>query len=135
MVLPLSPDAVQIMTIHKSKGLEFPVVIYAFADDDISRLTRKSTWVELNDPDLDELEVALLKIDKKLEKTRFADIYTTEYSKTKLDLLNLVYVAFTRASERLYVLGGKPPKETGELKSVTGLLYAFLDYAKILSNT
>jgi len=133
VVLPLSPDAVQIMTIHKSKGLEFPVVIYAFADDDISRLTRKSTWVELNDPDLDELEVALLKIDKKLEKTRFADIYTTEYSKTKLDLLNLVYVAFTRASERLYVLGGKPPKETGELKSVTGLLFAFLESAKILS--
>ncbi|MBK6965740.1 MAG: UvrD-helicase domain-containing protein [Bacteroidales bacterium] len=133
VVLPLSPDAVQIMTIHKSKGLEFPVVIYAFADDDISRLTRKSTWVELNDPDLEELEVTLLKIDKKLEKTKFSDIYTTEFSKTKLDLLNLVYVAFTRASERLYVIGGKPPKDQGELKSVTGLLYAFLEYAKILS--
>ncbi|MBK6966930.1 MAG: hypothetical protein IPH20_24270 [Bacteroidales bacterium] len=110
VVLPLSPDAVQIMTIHKSKGLEFPVVIYAFADDDISRLTRKSTWVELNDPDLEELEVTLLKIDKKLEKTRYSDIYTTEFSKTKLDLLNLVYVAFTRASERLYVIGVNHPK-------------------------
>jgi len=131
VVLPRSHDAVQIMTIHKSKGLEFPIVIYAFADDDVTRLTRKSAWVELKDPDLMELEVAMLKIDKKLEKTRFSEIYTTEYNKTKLDLLNLIYVAFTRAAERLYVLTAKPPKELDELKSVTALLNAFLVSAKI----
>jgi ATP-dependent exoDNAse (exonuclease V) beta subunit len=131
VVLPLSPDAVQIMTIHKSKGLEFPIVIYAFADDDVTRLTRKSAWVELKDPDLPELEVAMLKIDRKLEKTRFSEIYTTEYNKTKLDLLNLIYVAFTRAAERLYVLTAKPPKEPDDLKSVTSVLNAFLVSAKM----
>ncbi|MFH1120981.1 MAG: UvrD-helicase domain-containing protein [Bacteroidota bacterium] len=133
VVLPQSPDAVQIMTIHKSKGLEFPVVIYAFADDDIRKLTRKSTWVELKDPELEELPAAMIRIDKNLEKTRFADIYSTEYSKTKLDLLNMVYVAFTRAAERLYVLSGKATEPKEEMKSVNALLREFFVKAGIYS--
>ena len=127
VVLPQSPDAVQIMTIHKSKGLEFPVVIYAFADDDASRLTKKTAWVELDDPDLPELGPVMLRLDKKLEKTKFAGLYLRESSKSRLDLLNLIYVAFTRASERLYILAGKLPESSGaEPKSVTALLAAYL---------
>jgi len=135
LVLPLSRDAVQIMTIHKSKGLEFPVVIYAFADDDFKKLTNQSSWIELNDPDLEELPVALIKIEKALEKTHLSEIYTKEYSKTKLDLLNLIYVAFTRAAERLYVLTGKPPKEADELKSVQALMQAFLISKKMYTES
>jgi len=127
VVLPLSADAVQVMTIHKSKGLEFPVVIYAFADD-AYKLTQKSAWVHLDDPDLPEMPVAMLKMEKSLEKTRFADLYLNEDNKSKLDLLNMVYVAFTRPAERLYVLTGKPPEKetTNENKSLTGIILDFV---------
>lgn len=132
VVLPQSPDAVQIMTIHKSKGLEFPVVIYAFADDDASRLTKKTAWVELDDPDLPEIGPVMLMLDRKLEKTKFAGLYSREASKSKLDLLNLIYVAFTRASERLYILAGKQPEASvAEPKSVTTLLAAYLQSASL----
>lgn len=130
VVLPLSDDAVQIMTIHKSKGLEFPVVIYAFADD-AYKLTKKSAWVNLNDPLLTEMPVAMLKLDKSLEKTDFASLYTKEDQKSRLDLMNMVYVAFTRPAERLYVLTGKiPEKETEkEVRSLTALIVDFLKAA------
>jgi len=128
VVLPLSSDAVQIMTIHKSKGLEFPVVIYAFADDSM-KLTRNSEWIELNDPELPELPVAMLKIDKNLESTAFSEIYTRENNKSRLDMLNQIYVAFTRAADRLYVLTKTPPKKSDELKSVPVLIQAFLTSA------
>ncbi|KAF0195199.1 MAG: UvrD/REP helicase [Bacteroidetes bacterium] len=133
VVLPLSPEAVQIMTIHKSKGLEFPVVIYAFADDDVRKLTRKSTWVELNDAELPELPVAMIRIDKSLAKTRLAEIYNTEFSKSKLDLLNMAYVAFTRAAERLYVLAGKQAAPGDEIRSIHTLIREFLMGAGIFS--
>jgi len=133
IVLPLSADAVQIMTIHKSKGLEFPVVIYAFADDDVRKLTRKSTWVELNDPDLPELPVAMIRIDKSLAKTQLAEIYNTEFSKSKLDLLNMAYVAFTRAAERLYILAGKQAAPKDEIRSIHTLIREFLVSAGIFS--
>ena len=133
VVLPLSQEAVQIMTIHKSKGLEFPVVIYAFADDDVRKLTRKSTWVELKDPDLPELPVAMIRIDKSLAKTRLAEIYNTEFSKSKLDLLNMAYVAFTRAAERLYVLAGKQVAPRDEIRSIHTLIREFLAGAGIFS--
>ncbi|NTW25176.1 MAG: UvrD-helicase domain-containing protein [Lentimicrobium sp.] len=132
VVLPLSSDAVQIMTIHKSKGLEFPVVIYAFADDSM-KLTRKSEWIELNDPELPELPVAMLKIDTNLESTVFSEVYTRENNKSRLDMLNQIYVAFTRAAERLYVLTKTPPKKVDELKSVPALIHAFLDKAGMYS--
>lgn len=127
VVLPLSDDAVQVMTIHKSKGLEFPVVIYAFADDSY-KLTKKSAWVYLDETDLPGMPVAMLRMEKSLEKTRFAEIYVNEDNKSKLDLLNMVYVAFTRPAERLYVLTGKPPEKekSEENKSVTVLLTDFI---------
>lgn len=127
VVLPLSADAVQVMTIHKSKGLEFPVVIYAFADD-AYKLTKKSAWVHLHEPELPEMPVALLRIEKSLEKTIFADLFVNEDNKSKLDLLNMVYVAFTRPAIRLYVLTGKPPEndKSTETKTVTGLLLDFV---------
>ena len=74
----------------------------------------------------------MLRLDRKLEKTKFAPLYTGEASKSKLDLLNLIYVAFTRASERLYILAGKLPEGSASgPKSVTTLLAAFLQSASL----
>jgi ATP-dependent exoDNAse (exonuclease V) beta subunit len=96
--MPENKDAIKIMTIHKSKGLEFPVVIIPNLSWGI-----KTSWgnhfVEA------EQDVVLY---SKLSKTNVPDYmmsaYKLEYDQLLLDELNTLYVAFTRPSERLYVM-------------------------------
>ncbi len=125
VVLPTRSDAVQVMTIHKSKGLEFPVVIFPFATQKIPSRSSEA-WVPFEDEALPELKTAYIKLSKTLESTIYAPFYEEEQGKRKLDLMNMVYVAFTRASERLYVLSGKLPEKESATPSVTDLLVDFL---------
>lgn len=106
--LPESNEAVRIMTIHKSKGLQFPVVIFSHAN------WRESNrgdfeWIENNEPELmQQLPMALVPLEKSMENTRLAPMYEAELQKRKLDTLNLLYVAMTRPEERLYVISTLP---------------------------
>ncbi|PKP49897.1 MAG: hypothetical protein CVT94_03590 [Bacteroidetes bacterium HGW-Bacteroidetes-11] len=125
VVMSESSDAVKVMTIHKSKGLEFPVVIYPFAKQQISNRPSQ-VWAPLDDDTVPELKLAYLKLTKELEGTRYNYLYEEERDKKKLDLLNMVYVAFTRAAERLYILSGAPKKKPGDIASVTDMLVEFL---------
>ncbi|HEX7410746.1 MAG TPA: UvrD-helicase domain-containing protein, partial [Bacteroidales bacterium] len=59
VVVPEQLDAVRIMTIHKAKGLEFPVVIFPFASDD-ARTNRNYLWIDLDEPSLEKLPIALV---------------------------------------------------------------------------
>lgn len=107
-------NAVNIMTIHKSKGLQFPVVIYPKAITDLDyRLGGNSKveeiWVKPEDlgfEPIPNLEKVLFKLTKEVEKmgTLAFDFYQKEVQDNRLDNLNLLYVAFTRAMQRLYVL-------------------------------
>lgn len=96
-----SENAVKIMTIHKSKGLEFPVVIMPDADWQI-RTSVKNIWVE-DVPDID-ISPLLLRVESSMEKTPYVHLYEEENLKSKSDTINLLYVATTRAVDRLYVL-------------------------------
>lgn len=49
---PEGNNAVRIMTIHKSKGLEFPVVIMPFADEDYNRKPKDKLWLDTEEIDL-----------------------------------------------------------------------------------
>ncbi len=121
-------DAVQILTVHKSKGLDFPLVIFAFPDmkRDKGDLTWDNISVALtNDAENAELlEMPLVyQYCKDLEETPLGDDYLVEQDRVCLDKFNLYYVAFTRASERLYVIVEEtknvndPPKKLSDLVS------------------
>lgn len=96
-------DAVTVMTIHRAKGLEFPVVIIPFANWKIS-LKAEQKWVEINDPELPELPVALISLNKTLATTQYDAVYQDELNKVFLDHLNMLYVAMTRPQNRLYII-------------------------------
>lgn len=113
-VKSVSGNAVRIMTIHKSKGLEFNVVIYPEAITDLDYRFGGSkavadTWVtpeELGFEAIPNLEKVLFKMTKeaKLEGRIATQICENEAESNRLDNCNLLYVAFTRPVERLYVL-------------------------------
>jgi len=124
IVVPEGIDAVQVMTIHKSKGLQFPVVIYPFASDK-HRKTNDKLWIDFEDKEVPKLKTSLVNANKLLEETEYSSLYSEEEKKSLLDLINLLYVVMTRPAERLYIFSAEPPKKNTSVQSVPKL---FKDY-------
>ncbi|HEY9489400.1 MAG TPA: 3'-5' exonuclease, partial [Chryseosolibacter sp.] len=117
-------DAVQILTIHKSKGLQFKYVIIPFCSWslDHENWQAPNLWVRSSEGPFAEAGYLPVKYAKNLEDTFFADYYAEERTKTYLDNLNLLYVAFTRAEMGLIV--SAPSIDTRGVKgTIAGLLY------------
>ncbi len=113
---PEGTNAVRIMTIHKSKGLEFPVVIMPFAEEDYSRKPKDKLWLNA-----EEATVGLPKvlIDNSSAVEGFGEnareLYTIKKQEELLDNINVLYVALTRAEEQLYIISSKNLSGKGEV--------------------
>jgi hypothetical protein len=92
------------MSIHKAKGLEFPVVIYPHQKENQSKST--FAWISLNQ-DQYPIDIAYIKLGNNLNNTDYAYLYEEENKLKELDALNVDYVAYTRAQERLYLITEK----------------------------
>ena len=124
---PENQEAVQIMTIHKSKGLEFPVVIFPYADLDIYRDKKSQIWFPLEQKDFNGFSKTLINVNKDLEMfgDQGAVIYNQFKSQQELDQINLLYVALTRPEEQLYIISKNETKIT-EPNSFSKLFIAYL---------
>ena len=102
---PEGKNAIRIMTIHKSKGLEFPVVIMPFADEDYARKPKDKLWL---DAEQETFGLPKVLIDNSSSVENFGEDAATVFHEKKqeelLDNINVLYVALTRAEEQLYVI-------------------------------
>ncbi len=111
---PEGKNAIRIMTIHKSKGLEFPVVIMPFADEDYSRKPKDKLWL---DGEQETFGLPKVLIDNSSSVENFGEDAATVFREKKqeelLDNINVLYVALTRAEEQLYIISQylEPNKE------------------------
>ncbi len=95
-------NAIRIMTIHKSKGLQFPVVIYPRLGNDNNQ---QNLWINV-DEEIYGLSTALVQATSSKANPGFQipDEMEEEIAMSKLDQLNICYVATTRAEDRLYLI-------------------------------
>ncbi|MBK9192840.1 MAG: PD-(D/E)XK nuclease family protein [Crocinitomicaceae bacterium] len=108
IISPEGSDAVQVITIFKAKGLEFPVVICPFFDWRFE-LNRQISWVE---NESGKLPAYFVNITSKIKDTEISGVYNEEESKYYLDQLNLLYVAFTRPEMALFISGNSKKPAT-----------------------
>lgn len=114
LIVPQGLNAVTIMTIHRSKGLEFPVVILPFSNGKVEK-GKKHLWIDPDNNKIPQLPSALVSASESLLETPYASVYEEEKNKSLLDALNVLYVALTRPEERLYILTAKPSKNPENL--------------------
>ena len=130
IVSPNNTNAVEIMTIHKSKGLEFPIVIFPFAELDIYRELDPKIWFPVNKDDYNGFETLLINYNKDVEQFGEAgrEIYQNRQSKLELDNINLLYVALTRAEKQLFIISKKDISTKGVVKDNTfsGMFISYL---------
>ncbi|WP_395051018.1 UvrD-helicase domain-containing protein [Flavobacterium sp.] len=102
---PEGNNAARIMTIHTSKGLEFPVVIMPFADEDYSRSPKNKLWI---DAEVEAFGLPKVLVDNSKAVEGFGEaaklVYDQKSQEELLDNINILYVALTRAEEQLYVI-------------------------------
>ena len=103
IVVPETMQAVTVMTIHKAKGLQFPVVILPYANIK-SKNSGEFLWIDPQFQQDTPLPVALVKTGDILKASSQSALNEAECGKSMLDALNVLYVAMTRPVERLVVM-------------------------------
>ncbi|MFM7216913.1 MAG: UvrD-helicase domain-containing protein, partial [Bacteroidota bacterium] len=103
VVIPENEDAIRIMTIHRSKGLQFPAVIMPFVGWDILPKSNEIVWLSSAEPPYSALGKVGIRANKELSESYFHADWNTEQTNSIIDNLNLLYVAFTRPEQELYL--------------------------------
>lgn len=129
--IAISEGAIQLMTIHKSKGLEFPLVIIPDLSADFFKGKRASYYWGNTTPDSMQLGIKAPDEDYKSEDTFFRKLLSSQSRKKDLaEYKRIFYVAATRAQSHLILAGQirtahPPPKNLDHCKK-------FMDWLKIL---
>lgn len=120
LYLPNQEEAITILTVHKSKGLQYKVVLMPFASweyEPSSGLRKSTLWVDGSPIAIDGqyLEVIPVDYSKALLKSDFAQAGYIERLQSYIDNINLAYVALTRAEQELYLYIPKKKRQSDNI--------------------
>lgn len=122
LIVPETANAIRIMTIHASKGLEFPVVIIPYCNWQVYK--PDNNWVHIHEHQ-NFLPVAVVKLSEKISEAGLEREYENEFASQTLDQINLLYVAFTRAVNQLHIIGSS--NEKSKFKTISNWLTDFIE--------
>ena len=108
-------NGIRLISIHKSKGLEFPHVIIPFCDWQLEKPMGNYVWCQPGEAPFNELPIVPIDYSPKLMGTIYEADYQHEHLQNTVDNLNLLYVAFTRASQSLFVIGKRNARNSRSL--------------------
>ena len=109
-------SGIRIFSIHKSKGLEYEHVIVPFCDWQLEKQSGNILWCQPSEAPFDELPIVPVDYSQKqMMGTIFEADYRHEHLQNTVDNLNLLYVAFTRARNSLFVIGHRKASGTRSL--------------------
>lgn len=130
---PEGNNAIRIMTIHKAKGLEFPVVIYPFAEEDFNRNIKGKFWIDADETIFGASKVLLDESKALMDMGDVAaEVYSQKIQEQKLDIINVLYVALTRAGEQLYVISNMNKKKDGSFpENLSTYFVEYLENKKV----
>lgn len=124
-------DAIKILTIHKSKGLEFKLVIMPFCSWELdAQKPQRIIWCKPEEEGINQLDILPVTYGTSLSDTVFYKEYFKERLKAYIDNLNLLYVAFTRAEEELITLCPMPNNKKDKISRISDLIYYSLSNHK-----
>ena len=126
VVIPENENAIRIMTIHASKGLQFPVVIMPFVDWDILPREGSLIWVQSEAKEFSALGRIGVICNSSLLNSVFKHDYEKEKASSIIDGINMLYVALTRAEEELYLY--VPADNEKEINNINKLLLRTIDH-------
>ena len=97
-------DGIRIMSIHKSKGLEFHTVLIPYCDWSLeSETNTQLVWCQADEAPFDKMDIVPMYYSATMENSTYHNSYENEKLQMWVDNLNLLYVAFTRAAKNLIV--------------------------------
>ena len=106
-------NGIRLISIHKSKGLEFAHVIIPYCDWPLEKVTDNIIWCQPNETPFNDLPIVPIDYSQKsMLGTIYEADYLHEHLQNTVDNLNLLYVAFTRAAKSLYVVGKRGAKNS-----------------------
>lgn len=131
---PEGQDAIRLITIHKSKGLEFDVVLMPFVDWEVDHSSGHAefVWCEPDREPFNELAIVPVKYKKDMANTIFREDYLREKLLSYIDNLNLLYVAFTRPKHQLICYA---PKGKDNITRISDLIYRTVSEPMALSDS
>lgn len=112
---PEGLNAITVMTVHKSKGLSAPVIIYAFADSKLIDNHTEKLWFPVDHEQFNGFDYLLVNSNKSLVNydPQAEELMTQLHEQNLLDQLNVLYVAMTRPESFLYVITSLPKGSAG----------------------
>lgn len=119
-------NAVEVMTIHKAKGLEFPVVIFPFAETTIVSSKPTTHWIDVPQELFAGFSSLLVGLNKDFSETSDSNhaIYEAVKETQALDALNTLYVAMTRPENELHIISHS---QLNNSKSYADLFWEFVN--------
>lgn len=104
--LPNALEAIQVMTIHQAKGLEFAAVILPFMDTSLNPGITEKVWFPFTEEPLKSIQWGWFNFSKELQHCglQAEQLYSKHRLEQQLDAFNVLYVALTRAVEVLYIV-------------------------------